>query len=74
MQTQPVMPPPRPPRNGNVLASCYDWHDNPNADRRARWHRFSLMALKFLVLLLLAVAIGQLALIIFQTVRLNFFS
>jgi hypothetical protein len=74
MKTAPVMPPPRPPRDGNILASNYDWHNDPNAGRHARWHRFGLMALKFFVFLLLAVAIGQLTLIIFQTVRLQFFS
>ena len=74
MKTAPVMPPPRPPRDGNVLAGSHDWHDNPNAGGRARWYRFGLMSLKFLVFLLLAFAIGQLALIVFNIVRLQFLS
>jgi hypothetical protein len=74
MKTVPVMPPPRPPRAGNVLAGADDWHNNPNAGWRARWFRFGLMGLKILVFLLLAVALGQLALILFSIVRLQFFS
>ena len=70
MKTAPVMPPPRPPRDGNIAMGAYDWHDNPNAGKRARWYRFGLMSLKFLVFLLLAFAIGQLALIVFNIVRL----
>lgn len=74
MQTAPVMPPPRPPRDGNVLAGSYDWHDNPNAGWRARWSRMGLIGVKYFVFLLLAVAVGQLAFIIFQTVRLQLFA
>lgn len=68
------MPPPRPPRGGNVLADSCDWYNNPNAGWRARWYCYGLMGLKLFVFLLLAVAIGQLALIIFQAVRLQLFS
>jgi hypothetical protein len=51
-----------------------DWHNNPNAGRTAKWSRYSLMLAKFLVILLFAIALGQLGLIVFQTVRLGLFS
>ena len=74
MKTAPAMPPPRPPRTGNLATGCPDWPDHPNAGRGAKWLFYGRVFLKFLVLFLLTVAIGQLALIIFQTVRLYFFS
>ena len=73
MKTAPAMPPPRPPRDGNVATGSYDWHDNPNAGRRAKWLRLGRMLAKFLVLALLAIAVSQLGLILFQIVRLEFF-
>jgi len=74
MKTAPLMPPPRPPRTGNIATGFYEWHNNPNAGGRARLLRYALMGLKVLVLLLLAVALGQLALVIFNIVRLGFFA
>ena len=52
----------------------YDWHDNPNAGRWARLLRYGRMFAKLLVLVLFAIAVGQLGLILFQIVRLQFFS
>jgi len=52
----------------------YDWHDNPNAGRRAILARYARMFWKFVVLVLLAIAVGQLALVLFQIVRLQFVS
>jgi len=52
----------------------YDWHENPNAGRWAKWLRYSRMLAKFVVLILFAIAIGQLGLILFQIVRLGLFS
>jgi hypothetical protein len=49
----------------------YDWHDNPNAGRRAKLLRYGRMFAKFVVLGLLAIAVGQLGLILFQIVRLR---
>ncbi|TAK92802.1 MAG: hypothetical protein EPO07_19040 [Verrucomicrobia bacterium] len=74
MKTAPVMPPPRPPRDGDVVMGFHDWNENPNAGRWAKWRRFGRMLLKFLVLILFAIAVGQLALIVFQIVRLQFVS
>ena len=51
----------------------YDWHDNPNAGRSAKWLLYGRVFLKFFVLLLLAVAVSQLGLIVFNIVRLQFF-
>jgi hypothetical protein len=74
MKTAPVSPPPRPPRNGNVTLGSYDWHNNPNPKRGAIFHRWGQMLLKFVVVGLLAIAVGQLALVLFQIVRLQFVS
>ncbi len=52
----------------------YDWHDNPKAGRGATWLRYGKMLAKFLVLILLIIAVGQLGLILFQIVRLGLFS
>jgi len=52
----------------------YDWHDNPNAGRRAKWFRRGRMLAKFVVLMLFVIAIGQLGLILFQAARLGLFS
>jgi len=73
MKTAPAMPPPRPPRDGKSATGSYDWHDNPNAWRWAKWLRYGRMLAKILVLALLAIAVGQLGLILFQIVRLEFF-
>jgi hypothetical protein len=51
-----------------------DWHENPNAGRRAKWFRYGRMLAKFVVLLLFAIAVGQLGLVLFQIVRLGLFS
>lgn len=74
MKTAPLMPPPRPPRGGNFATDSGDWHDNPNASFGERWLRYGRMLAKFLVLVLFAIAVGQLGLILVQIVRLRFFS
>ena len=74
MKTAPVMPPPRPPRDGDVVMGFSDWHENPNAGFGAKSLRYGRMLLKFLVLILFAIAVGQLGLILFQIVRLRLFS
>lgn len=74
MKTAPVMPPPRPPRDGNVTMGFSDWHDNPNAGRTAKLFRYGLMLAKVLVLVLFVIALGQLGLILIQLARLQFFS
>ena len=74
MKPAPAMPPPRPPRDGNINPGFYDWHDNPNAGCGAKLLLYGRMFLKFLVFILFAVAVGQLGLIVFQIVRLQFFS
>ena len=51
-----------------------DWQGEPNAGFGARWLRYGRMLAKFLVLVLFAIAVGQLALILVQIVRLQFFS
>ena len=52
----------------------HDWHDNPNAGRAAKLLRYCRMLAKLLVLVLFAIAVGQLGLILVQIVRLQFFS
>lgn len=74
MNTAPVMPPPRLPRNGSVGRDFHDWHDKPNAGRTVKLLRYGRMLAKFLVLALFAIAVGQLGLILFQIVRLQFVS
>ena len=74
MKTAPLMPPPRPPRDGNIASAAVDWHDDPNAGRQAKRRRYGRMLAKFVVLVLLAMAVGQLGLILFQIVRLGLFS
>jgi len=74
MKTAPLMPPPRPPRDGNIATGAYDWHDNPNDGFRARCRRYGRMLAKLVVLILLAVVVGQLGVILFQIVRLGLFS
>ena len=53
---------------------AYDWHDNPNAGGRVILLRYARMFLKACVLLLLATAVGQLAVVLIQIVRLGLFS
>ena len=52
----------------------YDWHNNPNSKAGAMFHRWGRMLLKFVVVVLLTIAVGQLALVMFQIVRLQFVS
>ena len=73
MKPATLMPPPRPPRGGNTAMGAYDWHDNPNAGR-AILLRYVRMFLNVCVLLLLATAVGQLAVVLIQIVRLGLFS
>jgi len=73
MQTMPVMPPPRPPRDGNIATGSYDWHDNPNMGRWAKLLFLGRMFAKLLVFGLLAIALSQMGLILFKIVRLQFF-
>ena len=74
MKTAPVMPPPRPPRDGNIASAAGDWHDDPNSWHRAKRLCYGRMLAKFVVLVLFAIAVGQLGLILFQIVRLGLFS
>ena len=74
MKTAPLMPPPRPPRTGDIGLGSHDWHDDPNSRGGAMFRRSWRMLFKFVVIALLAVAVGQLALVLFQIVRLRFFS
>ena len=74
MQTAPVSPPPRPPRDGNVTMGSHDWRNDPNPKGGAMFHRWGRMALKLVVLILLVIAVGQLALVLIQLVRLQFVS
>ena len=53
---------------------CYDWHENPNAGRMAKLLRWGRRLAKFVVLVLFAIAVGQLGLILVQIVRVQFFS
>jgi len=52
----------------------HDWHDNPNAGRGATWLLYGRMLAKFVVLVLLTIAVGQLGLILFRIVRLGLLS
>jgi hypothetical protein len=52
----------------------HEWHGKPGGRFGFLFARYGRMLLKLLVLGLLAVAVGQLGLIVFQTVRLWFFS
>jgi hypothetical protein len=72
MKTAPAIPPPRPPKSGNV-AGGDDWPNNPNW-RRAKWLRFGQIILKVLVVVTLAVALSKLAAALFQFVRIRFFA
>ena len=69
MKTAPASPPPRPPRDGDVTLGSHDWHNNPNSKGGARFHRWGRMLLKFVVVVLLAIAVGQLAFVLFEMVR-----
>ena len=51
-----------------------DWHENPNAGRMAKLLRYGRMFAKLIVLVLFAIAVGQLGLILFRIVRLQFVS
>jgi len=74
MKTAPAMPPPSPPRDGNIATGADDWHDNPNAQRQGKWLRYGRILGKLVLLILLGLAAGQLGLILFQIVRLGLFS
>jgi hypothetical protein len=74
MKTAALSPPPRPPRDGKFGGSLGEPDGGRKFGRHAgilRWFRRSL---KFVVVVLFAVAVLQLVFILFQTVRLWFFS
>jgi hypothetical protein len=71
VKTATLSPPPRPPKNGRCTSNLGEPGGGGGKFGGRPWWR---MFLKFAVLLLFAVAAGQLAFILFQTVRLWFFS
>lgn len=52
----------------------YDWHDDPTAGHGTKRLRYVRAFAKFIVLVLFAIAVGQLGLILVQIVRLGLFS
>ena len=74
MKTATLWPPPRPPRGGNFTGSLGEPDGSGQPGRHAPVLRWCRMVLKFLVLVLFAMAVAQLAFVLFQTVRLWFFS
>jgi hypothetical protein len=74
MKTATLSAPPRPPRGGNFIGGLGEPGGGGKSGRHANVLYWCRMVLKFLVLLLFAVATAQLVFILFQTVRLWFFS
>ena len=74
MQTATLSPPPRPPRNVNSTGALGEPDNGGKPGRFANIRRWCRMCLKLVVAILFVVAVAQLALILFQTVRLWFFS
>lgn len=73
METVTLAPPPRPPRGGNSA----DGLGEPNGGRpgrQGRVFRWFRMCLKFVVVILLLVAVAQLIFVLLQTLRLWFYS
>jgi hypothetical protein len=74
MNTATLSPPPRPPRNGNFTGASGEPNGGGTPGRLVGVLRWGRMFLKLLVCILLVIAATQLAFILFQTVRLWFFS
>jgi len=70
VKTAPLSPPPRPPKNGRCASNLGEPGGGGKFGGRPWWRTF----LKFTVPVLFVVAAGQLAFILFQTMRLWFFS
>jgi hypothetical protein len=70
MKTATLCPPPCPPKGGRSTGNLGEPDGGSGRYGGRPWWR---MILKFAVLVLFAVAAGQLVLILFQTVRLWFF-
>ena len=73
MNTATLSPPPRPPRDGNTPRLAGP-DDGGNFGRHLKLSHWFRGLLKAAVLLLFALAAGQLLFILFRTVRLWFFS
>jgi hypothetical protein len=71
MKTATLSLPPRPPRDGHVRSGLGEPDGEGSSGRSVNVLRWCL---KFAVIILLVIAVAQLALIMFQTVRLWFFS
>lgn len=74
MQTATLSPPPRPPWNVNVIGAPGEPDGGGKPGRFAGVRRWCRMFLKLVVGILLVIAVTQLAFILFQTMRLWFFS
>ena len=74
MKTATLSPPPRPPRNGNFTADLGEPDGGGKSNRLDVILRWCRRCLKLAVVVLLVIAVAQLALVLFQTVRLWFFS
>jgi len=74
MTTETFSPPPRPPKNGNIAGDLGEPDGSGKPGRHAVVLSWCRMLLKLVVGLLMVVAVAQLAFILFQTVRLWFFS
>lgn len=74
MKTATLSPPPRPPRNENFTGGLGEPDGDGKSGRHTNVFHWCRVVLKFLVLLLFTVATAQLVFILFQTVRLWFFS
>ncbi|HLX95935.1 MAG TPA: hypothetical protein VKU37_09330 [Verrucomicrobiae bacterium] len=74
MKTATLSSPPRPPGNGNFAGGLGEPGGGGRAGRRAIVRRWCRMGLKFVAAILFVMAAAQLAFVLFQTVRLWFFS
>jgi hypothetical protein len=74
MNTATLSPPPRPPRNGNFTGALGEPDGSRTPGRLASVLSWGRMFLKLLVCILFVIAVAQLAFILFQTVRLWFFT
>jgi hypothetical protein len=74
VKTATLSPPPRPPRNGNFTGGLGEPAGGGKSGRHTSLFRWCQMGLKLAVAILFVIAVAQLALILFQTVRLWFFT
>ena len=74
MKTTTLSPPPPPPRGGNFAGGLGEPDGGGKSGRHTRILRWFRMSMKFVVVILFAMAVMQLGFILFQTVRLWFFS